>query len=127
MASAFLTYDSLPVLGGRIYSVAMRNHFIKQWRKYRGLTQQQLADRMEEAPGIPLLTNVSLSRIERGQQPYSEPVLHALAQALSCEPADLIAVNPLIESDVVDFLAYIRTLDPQTRARVMAVARAAGN
>lgn len=61
--------------------------FIRDWRKHRNLTIERLADRLT-------LTAASLSRIERGLQPYSQPILEALADALRCSPADLLMRNP---------------------------------
>jgi transcriptional regulator with XRE-family HTH domain len=89
----------------------MRNfdpgHYIKEWRTHRGLSLRKLADRMESAPGEELISAMSLSRIERGQQPYSQPILEALAIALSTTTWALISVNPLIDSDIVDFMLYL--------------------
>jgi len=64
-----------------------RRTFIREWRQSRGLTLEQLANRI----GI---THASLSRIERGRQPYSQPLLEALADALQTEPASLLMRNP---------------------------------
>lgn len=64
-----------------------RRHFIKEWRKHRGLTMERLADRLE-------ISKATLSRIESGRQPYTQDTLEALAEALSCEPADLIMRDP---------------------------------
>jgi hypothetical protein len=36
----------------------------------------------------------NLSQIERGEYAYNQDTLEALADALSCEPADLIMRNP---------------------------------
>lgn len=62
-------------------------HFIKEWRTHRGLTQEQLADRLE-------VSKATLSRLESGKQPYTQDMLEAVADALSCEPADLIMRDP---------------------------------
>jgi transcriptional regulator with XRE-family HTH domain len=64
-----------------------RRTFIREWRQSRRLTLEQLANRI----GI---THASLSRIERGRQPYSQPLLEALADALQTEPASLLIRNP---------------------------------
>lgn len=40
------------------------------------------------------MTAATLSRLERGQQAYTQPVLELLADALRCEPADLIMRLP---------------------------------
>lgn len=67
---------------------ALRPHFIKEWREYRNLTQDQLAERLP-------ISKATLSRIENRKIPYSQDFLEACAEALRCEPADLIMRNPL--------------------------------
>lgn len=66
--------------------------YIREWREFRGLTLERLADRVGEKIGG--FTHASLSRIERGLQPYSQPVLEAIGEALSTEPASLLMRNP---------------------------------
>ena len=69
-------------------------HFILEWRKYRHLTQDQLVERLLEGQGFKI-TRASLSRIERGRQPYSEPLLMALGGELTGgDPASLLMRNP---------------------------------
>lgn len=62
-------------------------HFIKEWREHRGLTQAQLADRVN-------LDRGQLSKIENRKQPYSQPLLEEIAYALQCEPGDLVMRDP---------------------------------
>ncbi|HLI67554.1 MAG TPA: helix-turn-helix transcriptional regulator [Caulobacteraceae bacterium] len=62
-------------------------HFIRAWRKHRGLTQAQLAERI----GI---DRSYLSNIETGRRRYDQPFLEAAAEVLRCEPADLIVRDP---------------------------------
>lgn len=64
-----------------------RRTFIRQWRLFRGLTLEQIADRIGT-------THATLSRVERGLQPYSQALLEAVADALGCEPADLLVRDP---------------------------------
>lgn len=61
--------------------------FIRAWRKHRGLTIEQLA---------PLIccSEASLSRIERGKQPYNQTLLEDIAAVLNCQPADLLTRHP---------------------------------
>jgi transcriptional regulator with XRE-family HTH domain len=66
---------------------ARRRTFFKEWRLHRGLSQEQLADRIETSVA-------SISRIESGTQPYTQDVLEALAEALNTDPASLIMRNP---------------------------------
>jgi transcriptional regulator with XRE-family HTH domain len=69
-------------------------HFILEWRKFRHLTQDQLSERLREAQGL-VITRESLSRIERGRQPYSETILRALAAELTGgDPASFLIRNP---------------------------------
>jgi transcriptional regulator with XRE-family HTH domain len=64
-----------------------RRTFFRQWREHRGLTQEQLADRLETSVA-------SISRLESGTQPYTQDVLEALADALRTDPASLLMRNP---------------------------------
>jgi transcriptional regulator with XRE-family HTH domain len=66
---------------------ARRRTFFKEWRLHRGLSQEQLAERLETSVA-------SISRIESGAQPYTQDVLEALAEALNTDPASLIMRNP---------------------------------
>lgn len=71
---------------------SLRRTYIRQWRIYRGLSLEVLAERVGEQIGG--FTHASLSRIERGLQPYSQPVLEAIAEALNTDPASLLMRNP---------------------------------
>jgi len=82
--------------------------YIKEWRKKRGISLRKLEGRLETSPGgEPLITHVSINRIENGEQPYSQEILEALAVALDCTPADLISVNPFKEGEVVDLMRHL--------------------
>lgn len=69
--------------------------FIKQWRKHRDLSLEKLSERMRELCDY-RLTKVSLSRIERGLQPYSQDTLEALAECLETDPASLLMRDPTL-------------------------------
>lgn len=80
-----------------------RRTYIKEWRDKRGLSLRRLAERLEEAPGGDLLlSHTSIGRIEKGQQPYSQPILEALAAALGVPAWMLLEVNPEKDGDVID-------------------------
>lgn len=66
---------------------------IKQWREYRGLTQETLADRLETS-------KASISRIEAGEQAYTQDFLEACAEALRTDPASLLMRDPTDDSAV---------------------------
>lgn len=61
--------------------------YLKEWRKFRNLTQESLADRV----GI---DRTIVSKIENGKLDYHQAFLEAAAYALRCEPADLLVRNP---------------------------------
>lgn len=64
-----------------------RKTFIKQWREYRNLTQDALAERLETS-------KASISRIEAGEQAYTQDFLEACAEALRTDPASLLMRDP---------------------------------
>lgn len=68
------------------------NHlYIREWREFREVTQEVLADKVG-------MSAANLSRIERGLQGYTRDNLETIAKALRCEPADLLANDPSDES-----------------------------
>ena len=84
------------------------NHYFREWRTHRELSLAKVVARMEIEPGgDPLISAMSLSRIERGEQPYSEEVVNALASVYGCEPWMLFRVNPTKDGAVVDLMTYI--------------------
>ena len=90
---------------------------IRQWREYRGLSLDRLSDRLGIDPetGSALITKQSLSRIERGLQPYSQPLLEAIAHALQCTPADLIMRDPTDPSAPWTIWETIQGLPPEAQ------------
>lgn len=98
----------------RFQKAARRRHFIKEWRLYRGLTQDQLADRLE-------ISKATLSRIESAKQPYTQDTLEALADAMLCEPADLIMRDPTAEGAI---WSLWERASPGQRQQIESVVRA---
>ena len=70
-----------------------RQTFLRQWREYRNLTQDDLAERLGTS-------KASISRIEAGQQAYTQDFLEACADALRTDPASLLMRNPTDEEAV---------------------------
>ena len=65
----------------------LRRTYFREWRDHRGLTQAQLAERMGT-------TKAAVSKMELGQNVYNQSSLEAWAEALQCEPSDLISRGP---------------------------------
>jgi transcriptional regulator with XRE-family HTH domain len=70
-----------------------RKTYIREWRKHRGLTQEQLSSRLEEL-GQHDLGATGLSMLENGKRGYTQAALEAIAQALNTDPASLLMRNP---------------------------------
>lgn len=68
-------------------------HYIREWRRHRGLTQAQLA-------GAIAMHRSQLNKIERGRRYHSKPVVEAIAAVLGCAPDDLIRRHPSHTSEL---------------------------
>lgn len=77
-----------------------RRHFIKEWRDHRGLSQEQVAERI----GI---SASNYGRIENNRVPYNQDFLEEAALALRCEPWDLLNRDPGKEGDVIDLMRHL--------------------
>lgn len=64
-----------------------QKHYIREWRRFRGLTQAQLGEEV----GVSSLT---IAKLESGVQPYTERYLLKMAYVFKCSPADLITRDP---------------------------------
>lgn len=94
-------------------TMATQPHYIKEWRKFRGLTQDQLAERI----GV---TKSYVSKIESAKRRYDQPFLESAAEVLQCAPADLIIRNP---SDPDGIWSVWDTLEPSQRTQVVEIAK----
>lgn len=92
----------------------MQPHYLKEWRKHRGLTQVQLAEAME-------ISRSYLTMIERGDRRYDQHFLEAAAKVLECTPGDLIARSPGAGQRIDELLASATEDD---RLRIEAAIRA---
>lgn len=96
-------------------------HFIKQWREYRQLTQEQLAAEMGRSQSW-------IAQLESGSVAYTQQRLEEMSAILRCSPADLISLDPTgLNSDQIDLVHQIVRLSrghaPDTVDRAFRVAR----
>ena len=89
-------------------------HFIRQWRKHRGHTLEQLAERIG-------MSHQNLGKIERFKVPFNQDLLEALAVELRCAPADLIMRDP---SDPEGLWSVWEGLSPTERGQAIRLIRA---
>lgn len=90
---------------------------LREWREWRGLTLRELAARMVDEDGRQIISYASLGRIERGLQPYSQPILEALAEALDTMPGVMIDQHP---AELDPIIKRWSQLDPARRAQAAA-------
>ena len=64
--------------------------YIAEWREARGLTQEQLAERIS-------MSRSTLSKMETSDSPYTQRSLEAIAVALRCKPHELLM--PVVGDD----------------------------
>jgi transcriptional regulator with XRE-family HTH domain len=92
---------------------------IKAWRKHRDMSLEKLSERLmielefEISPG-------QLSRIERGEQPYSQDLLEALSVVLRSSPPALLNVDPGREDGI---MSIWDTLSPPQRVQLVEIGK----
>jgi transcriptional regulator with XRE-family HTH domain len=89
-------------------------HYIKEWRTHRGLTQVQLAEKMQ-------ISRSYYTMIEKGDRRYDQNFLEAAATALETTPADLIAHPPGAAQAIESLLSGV---SEEERHRIEAAIRA---
>lgn len=87
----------------------LRKTFFKEWRKFRNLSQDEVADRIGT-------TKTRVSNKETGKEPYDQFYLEALAEALGTDPASLITRNPTDEDQPWTLL---ESLKPTSREKAV--------
>ena len=97
-----------------------RETYIRAWRKAQGYTLVQLSERLSNLSGIEI-SDGQLSRIERGDQPYNQDLLEALAGALSTSAASLLMRDP---GKPDAFWDIYESLKPTEKAQAVEVIKA---
>ena len=93
---------------------------LRYWRLRAKLTQEQLAHKAG-------LSNVQISRLERGKSFYSAPSLARLATALSVPPQEIVSedeIEPSEPPEAIEAQVIVRKLPPRERPRLIAMMRA---
>lgn len=91
-------------------------HFIREWREHRHLTQESVAARVEMS--VP-----QISKLERGLQGYRQSTLEQFAQALGCEPGDLLRPPPTEARG--ELASFVVSLDEARTLKALQILRAA--
>lgn len=93
---------------------ARQKHFLRNWRKFRGYSLERASEQIN-------MSRENLGRVERGEVPYSQDLLEELAEAYTCEVADLLIRDPL-ESEAI--WSIWANAQPAQRVQIISVARA---
>lgn len=111
-----------PILGSmfRMAKHRLGRHYIREWRKAKGLSLRRLADRLEVTPGgEPLLSYVSLGRIEKGEQPFNEETIDAIAEALGVTRLMLLEIHPEREGALIELFKRLPEKDQEHARRYL--------
>ena len=93
---------------------ARRKTYIREWRKFRDISQEDLAHAAGMSAG-------NLSVLENGKINYTQETLERLADALDCEPGDLLSRDP--RSDDGEIYAIARDASPAERKQLAELAK----
>ena len=94
--------------------------YIRAWREKKGFTLDQMVGRLAEIEVA--MTGASLSRIERGKQPYSQDVIEAIAVALDVTVSQLVEHDP--SKPPAQIIDFVRRLSEKEAQQAEAVLRA---
>lgn len=92
--------------------------FLKQWRNFRDMTQEALAEKADMTPP-------SISQLESGNQGFTDKSLARLAGALDCTPADLLVHDPSREDSFWPLCQAAEKLEGRERRRIIRLMAAA--
>lgn len=84
-------------------------HFLREWRKFRGYTLEQAAERVG-------MTHQNLGKIERGKVPYNEVLLDILTEVYRTDRGSLIMRDPTQKDS---FWSIYDQLAPPERQRLV--------
>jgi transcriptional regulator with XRE-family HTH domain len=95
-------------------------HYLKEWREFREMTQDELADVVGTSKSV-------ISDLERGRLRLSDKWLRRLAPALRTNAGHILDSDPNdIDTDILDIWAAIDERDKATALRVLESFRKTG-
>lgn len=91
--------------------VTVKRHYLKEWREFRQMTQEQLAEHVDTSKGV-------ISLLENFGRSLSDKWARRLAKPLKVQPGWLLDYDPNnIPTDVMDLWAAIPDEDkPQAQS-----------
>lgn len=110
-ASGLLAYQ---FVGAHTLCMARQKTYLREWRLEKGKKLVPVAEHLH-------MSHSQLSRIERGEQPYNQELLEALADLYMCDVVDLLIRDP---SDPEGMWTLWEKAKPGERKQIVAVADA---
>jgi transcriptional regulator with XRE-family HTH domain len=102
-----------PVLHDANMADEKPRNYLRAWREFRKLTQEQLADKVGTDKAV-------ISLLESGNRGLSDKWLRKLAPALQTSPGHLLDHDPEdLPTDIIDIWAHIPDRDKETARRVL--------
>lgn len=97
-------------------------HYIRAWREERGLTQDEMAERMAVFMEKPKFDRAQLSRIERGKVSLTDKTLLASADALGVELSTLF-MRPDAYNINVSLINLAKSVTPEQLASAISLVK----
>ena len=92
--------------------------YLRQWRKFRDLTQEQLAERVG-------MTAPTISQLENNKPGFTGDSLAKMAEALGCTPAALLAYDPRDPDSLWPIFEAANRLRGPSRQKIRAILQVA--
>jgi len=94
-------------------NVADDSNHLRAWREFRGLSQEELADKVDTTKSV-------ISLLENEKRPLSSKWLRKLAAALDTQPGYILDHDPNeISADIFDIWSRIDAVDRDRAARIL--------
>lgn len=116
--------------------MAKPRHFLRQWREFRGLSLEEVAEKVatlseQKAAADPdmrpkSMTHATLSRIERGKIPYNEHLLDLLSEIYATDRASLIMRDPSQGDPLWSIWDSLRPVEREQLTEIAKVMRRTG-
>jgi transcriptional regulator with XRE-family HTH domain len=101
-------------------NMAKRLHYLKEWRKFRGLTQQALAEAVATEKSV-------ISLIENEKRGLSDEWAHKLAPILGTTPGFLYDHDPNnLDTELIDAVRQVPAKDRDQALAILKTFRGAG-
>lgn len=111
---------TMPRVGNQSASETARHpdHFVAEWRVYRGLSQAQLGEMVDAS-------HSKISRIESGETELKSSFLKKLARIFNIPPVAVLTINPMGEGrKTAEMLDVWQAIEPGKRDDALRVLRA---